>query len=127
MYELQNFTLSQTAILGSEESSEKSSKQSESSEESQLTKRSSIVRERCGYSPPNPMLGAKEAEKEAKQLVKQAQKEEGATAVKSFENAIAMYYLADFVRHDEINDNPKQCATRYLCLRFYSKLQSYRD
>ena len=124
MYEHQNFTLSQMAILGSEESSEESSKQSDSSEESQFTIRSSFVRERCGYSPPNPMLGVKKAVEEAQRYVKRARELKGATAVKSFENAIAMYYLADFVRHDEINDKPeyKSTTTRYLvCLRVYSK------
>ena len=112
MYKHQNFTLSQVAIAGREASSQESSERTESSDDSQFTMRSSVVRERCGYSPPNPMLGPKEAEEEAKRWAEEAQKQEGTTAVKSFENAIAMYYLADFVHNDEPNDKPAVTNSR---------------
>ena len=99
-----------------EASSEKTPEQTKSSDDSQFAIRSSVVRERCGYSPPNPMLGAQEACEAAKRWVKQAHNasDKGTTAAKSFENAIAMYYLADFVRHDEPNDKPARCSSRYV-------------
>ena len=99
-----------------ETSGERASEQTKSSDESQFAIRSLVVRERCGYSPPNPMLGAQEACEAAKRWIEQAQNasEEGTTAAKSFENAIAMYYLADFVRHDEPNDKPARTSARYV-------------
>ena len=101
MHKHKNFILSQEAIVGCEASS------------GQLSKRSSIVRERCGYSPPDPMLGAQEAGEAAKRWVEQAQKaSEEVTAVTRFENAIAMYYLADFVHNDEPNDTPTTINAR---------------
>ena len=62
------------------------------------------------------MLGAQEACASAKRWVERAHNasEEGTTAAKSFENAIAMYYLADFVRHDEPNDTPARSSARYV-------------
>ena len=72
-----------------------------------------MVRERCGYSPPDPMLEAKEAAEEAKRWAELAQKAKGTTAVKRYENAIAMYYLADFIRHDEENATPGASTARY--------------
>ena len=113
MHKHNNFTLSQMTNDRCEASAEKASEQTKSSDDSRFAIRSSVVRERCGYCPPNPMLGAQEAEEAAKRWVKRAQQasEEG-TAVKSFENAIAMYYLADFVHNDEPNGTPATLHVR---------------
>ena len=109
----------QSATGVDEGCSEESSEETVSSEELdsdalKLVNRFSIVHERCGYKlcyhgRAKPLLDAKGAREAAKRWVILARKQEGTTSVKSFENAIAMYYLADFV----CNDEPKVPPVKY--------------
>jgi hypothetical protein len=79
--------------------------------------RSSIVQKRCGYKPPDPMLGAQGAFQVGTRWENIAScytAKNGLDAVNSTKNAIAMHYLADYIHHDEREDEARKPNSMYV-------------